>query len=430
MHNKARPHGSISSMHWSPTNVTLVIMLTVLILIFLILFMTAQPAQGQTYTVLHNFSGQGDGANPYGTPLLDAQRNLYGTTALGGNVSGCGTSGCGTVYKLSRAGSGWILKPLYFFGLGGQDDGFNPSAQLARDLNGILYGTTINGGQYQGWGGGGTLFKLTPSPRAPVSVMAPWVETQLHAFSGGDSMSPHSDLTWDSAGNLYGTTYGGVDWFGTIYMLSPPYNQASFQTLYRFTGGADAGEPYSGVVVAPDSTLYGTTSHSDVGAWCGVVYKLSPLRTLTVLYTFTNGIDGCNPDAGVILDGSGNLYGAAAHGGAYGGGVIFKLSANTWTYSPIYSFSGTGGPTERLVMDAAGNLYGTTCLDGLYGYGSVFKLTRGAGGWTYSTLHDFTGGADGSTPWSGLVLDSSGNLYGTTTYGGTYGQGVIFEITP
>jgi len=438
MHYKARPHGSISGMHWSPTNVTLVIMLTLLILIFVLLFMTitAQTAQGQAYTVLHNFSGQADGANPWGTPLLDPQGNLYGTTSRGGNINGfvCGSYGCGTVYKLRRAGSGWILTTLYTFGVGGENDGSGPLGQLARDSSGLIYGTTVAGGQYEAWGGGGTLFKLTPQPRAPVSVMAPWMETQLWSFPSGSNMRPYSDLTMDSAGNLYGTTFGGVDWFGTIYVLAPPYNERSFYTLYRFTGGADSGKPYAGVVVGPDGMLYGTTSHSDVGAWCGVVYQMPPYQwaALTVLYTFTDGDDGCNPVAGVTFDQSGNLYGSTYTGRSRPGGVVFKLSPGNsgWTYSVIYSFAGTGGPRERLLIDSAGNLYGTTERDGPYNYGSVFKLTPVSGGWSYTSLHDFTGGKDGAYPEAGLVRDSNGNLYGAASAGGIFGGGVVFQIRP
>ena len=429
MHYKARPHGSISGMHWSPTNATLVIMLSLLILIFILLFMTitAQPAQAQIYTVLHQFTGQGDGASPYGTPILDAQGNLYGTTAGGGNIttSAFGSSGAGTVYKLSRLGSGWVLTALYTFGAGGQNDGAGPVGQLARDSSGVIYGTTAAGGQYEGWGGGGTLFRLRPQPRASASVTVPWLETQLWAFRSGSNMRPYSDLTMDSAGNLYGTTFGGVDWYGSVYAGGSP--------LYTFTGGYDGGEPYAGVVVGPDGMLYGTTTHGDYGAYCGVVYRLEPSsRTLTVLYTFTDSDDGCNPVAGVTFDQSGNLYGSTYTGRSRPGGVVFKLSPRNggWTYSVVYFFTGTGGPRERLLTDSAGNLYGTTEKDGLYNFGSVFKLTPVPGGWIYTSLHDFTGGKDGAYPEAGLVRDSNGNLYGAASSGGLYGAGVVFQITP
>jgi len=141
------------------------------------------------------------------------------------------------------------------------------------------------------------------------------------------------------------------------------------------------------------------------------------------------------PEGGLIIDSSGNLYGTTTNGGSGGGGTVFELSPamGGWTYNVVYSFTGcTGcGPLGKLVMDAAGNLYGTTNADGANGKGSVFELTpEGGGTWTYTSLHDFTGGGDGAYPWSNLVLDASGNLYGTASAGGTKGAGVVFEITP
>ncbi len=129
---------------------------------------------------------------------------------------------------------------------------------------------------------------------------------------------------------------------------------------------------------------------------------------------------------------TGNLYGTTTTGGVNGGGTVFEISPSDggWTFQTIYSFSGSGGPYDDLVIDSAGNLYGTTYLDGRYGWGNVFKLVPSSGGWTYSSLHDFTGGSDGASPRCRLVFDSSGNLYGTTSIGGTGGYGVVFEITP
>ena len=146
---------------------------------------------------------------------------------------------------------------------------------------------------------------------------------------------------------------------------------------------------------------------------------------------------GNDPWAGLIIDPSGNLYGTTTGGGSGSGGTVFELTpANVgWTFKTLYSFSGNGGgPSDKLVMDAAGNLYGTTYIDGAYGYGTVFKLTPSNGGWTYTSLHDFTGGSDGANPISSLVFDANGNLYGTASQGGTGncpgGCGVVFEITP
>jgi len=131
----------------------------------------------------------------------------------------------------------------------------------------------------------------------------------------------------------------------------------------------------------------------------------------------------------------GNLYGTTLTSGSGGGGTVFELTStnNGWIFNTLYGFQGGGyypGSWGKLLMDTAGNLYGTTYGDGLYGAGSAFKLTPSNGAWTYTSLHDFTGGSDGGNPISNLVLDANGNLYGTASYGGPYNAGVVFEITP
>ena len=175
-------------------------------------------------------------------------------------------------------------------------------------------------------------------------------------------------------------------------------------------------------------------------------YELSPSGagwTQTVLYDFLGGTDGGAPYPGVIFDQSGNLYGATAFGGSRGGGTIYELSpsGSGWTFTLLYSFAGSGGGPNgqcfdcpgaysSLTMGGTGNLYGTTLGDGAHGLGMAFELARSGAGWTFTDLHDFTGGSDGGTVWSGLVRDSSGNLYGSASSGGANGFGVIFEITP
>ena len=167
----------------------------------------------------------------------------------------------------------------------------------------------------------------------------------------------------------------------------------------------------------------------------GTVFQLTPAMsgwTENILYAFQGGSDGGILIAGPILDQSGNLYGATAGYGSGGGGTVFELTPATggWTLNTLYSFAGTGGPTGTLVMDGAGNLYGTTYSDGAYGYGNVFELTPHNGSWFYTDLHDFTGGSDGGNPNSNVVFDTSGNLYGTASTGGSQGVGVVWEITP
>jgi uncharacterized repeat protein (TIGR03803 family) len=162
--------------------------------------------------------------------------------------------------------------------------------------------------------------------------------------------------------------------------------------------------------------------------------------TLQTLYDFPNTADGSNPLGQVIFDAAGNLYGGCQSGGTGGGGTVFELSPSGggWSYHVLYSFSGNGnGPIGTVALDAAGNLYGTTYGDGAYGLGSIFKLSPSGGDWAYTDLHDFTGGDDGANPFGGVSLDANGDLYGTTTYGGTrqgswcqqQGCGVVWRIT-
>ena len=175
------------------------------------------------------------------------------------------------------------------------------------------------------------------------------------------------------------------------------------------------------------------------GRGCGTVFRLVKSAdgswTETVLHTFTGDKGGSYPSAGVIFDPAGNLYGTAVGGGAYGYGVIFKLTPNqdgSWTEKVIHSFTGGKGganPYATLIFDTAGNLYGTTVGGGIYGYGVVFTLTLNADGkWTENVLHQFTGGKDGANPYAGLVSDKDGNLYGATWAGGAYGYGTVFKL--
>jgi uncharacterized repeat protein (TIGR03803 family) len=235
---------------------------------------------------------------------------------------------------------------------------------------------------------------------------------------------------------------------------NPDGTWGTLTVLHEFTGGADGAFPYAGLVFDAVGNLYGTTGSGGSTACmdgCGVVFKLAPRPegtwTESVLYTFTGGADGDGPLAGLIFD-AGDLYGTTVGGGASDEGVVFKLAPNshgTWTESVLYSFTGGADgahPYAGLVFDAAGNLYGTTYASGAYNNGVVFKLTPNPEGtWTESILHTFTGGADGATPYAGLIFDAAGNLYGTTDLGGggtactsgsghMTGCGVVFKLAP
>lgn len=269
------------------------------------------------------------------------------------------------------------------------------------------------------------------------------------------SAGPSSGITVDSAGNAYGVTslVGAANTGGSAYELSPA---AGYHLLYAFsTTGPGGAYPTGNLVLDAYGNLYGTTveggntGQSCPPAGCGVVFELSPpsnggLWTETVLYSFCSEqdcVDGAIPDAGVIFDSVGNLYGTTGLGGAYGGGTVFELSPNSgsWTQTVLHNFGGnpTDGayPTCSLIFDRAGNLYGTTSA----GPGTVFELSPGSNGWTENILYTFglNGAKDGQTPYAGVTMDSAGKLYGTTQNGGTFscdvygdGCGTVFELSP
>ncbi len=409
------------------TILTLAVVLTLAII-------PTPAAQAQTFTVLHTFAGTGDGAFPQAGLTIDAAGNLYGTTNTGG-------SGYGTAFKLKHSGIGWTLAPIYTFAVG--DHHYLPFGRLALGPDRTLFGTSADAGSgCREYDGCGMVFHLQPSPAAPKSVLAPWKETVTYSFNGNDGLQPAGDLIFDQSGNIYGTTRGGGSSdYGVIYRLTLEGGDWTESVLYAPQTRGEGVEPVGGVVFDGSGNLYGVFEYGGQYGY-GLVYQLSPSGpgwTKHSVYSFTGGTDGGSP-TDIFMDSSGNLYGTTAQGGdlscnaPWGCGTVFELApANGgWTFNTLYTFSGNGGsPSDKLVMDAAGNLYGTTTYAGVYGCGNVFKLTHSNGGWTYTSLHDFTGqtGSDGAYPQGGLVLDTSGNLYGTASEGGIYNSGTVFEIT-
>ena len=396
------------------------------------LFVTNAWAASQE-KVLHTFNPMPDGAEPYAGLTLDAVGNLYGTTYTGG------TYGAGTVFELTPVrGSGrlvnlWTRKVLFNFK---NDDagttGAFPYAGLIIDAAGNLYGTTYSGGTYHG----GTVFELM------LQAGGGWTETVLHNFNfnGADGYNPYAGLTFDAAGNLYGTTVGGGTYnYGTVFELTPQAGGGWTETvLYSFGNGTDGQNPYAGLIFDKNGNLYGTTVGGGTYTY-GTVFELTPQAgggwTEKVLYSFGNGTDGHNP-GGLIMDAAGNLYGTTNRGGTYGAGTVFELTPQAgggWTETVLYSFgNGTDGadPLGGLIFDAAGDLYGTTSRGGTYGGGMVFELTpQAGGGWKEKVLHGFGNGPDGAGPLAGVIFDATGNLYGTTYEAGAYAQGTVFELT-
>jgi uncharacterized repeat protein (TIGR03803 family) len=396
---------------------------------FLLTLVATQMAQAATFNVIYTFTGQSDGASPYAGLTMDRLGNLYGTTSAGG-------VGYGTVFELKRSGSSWTLSTIYTFT--GGSDGATPRSRVVLGPDSALYGTTFGGGAAGcGQQGCGTVFRISCN-----SAVCYWKETVLHRFTGGtDGAQPLGDLVFDRAGNIYGTTQqGGLPHTcsglgcGTVFQLSHSNANWTLSELYQFAGVNDGAYPNGGVIFGSSGNLYGTTYGGGSGGF-GTVFQLTPSGsgwTESLLYNFQNLSDGEGPDAGLVLDAAGNLYGTTNVGGTGSGGTVFELmpSDGNWQFNLPYSLPGTQGPMATLCLDAAGNVYGTTFQDGVSLNGSTFKLTPGHGGWSYSSLHDFTGGNDGKLPASNLVFDSHGNMYGTASYGGANGYGVVFEITP
>ena len=273
-------------------------------------------------------------------------------------------------------------------------------------------------------------------------------ETVLHSFTGKDGTGPVLGLIFDHAGNLYGvTTEGGSSNNGTVFELSPGSNGTwSVTTLHSFDGGKGGSTPLGGLVMDSLGNLYGTTKLGG-GAGVGVVFRLSKSSsgwTQTVLHTFSGAGDGRYPSGSLAFDAAGNLYGTTQGGGAYSngtnssGGTVYQVSPTSgggWTEKVVHSFgNGTDGlsPRANVIVDKAGNLYGTTIYGGAYSLGTVFEVSPGSGGsWNETVLYSFhsVNGSDGWYPVGGVVFDTAGNLFGTTSGGSTGGGGIIFELS-
>jgi len=366
-----------------------------------------------------------------GSLFFDQQSNFYGTennlTVFGG------------VYRLHHYLNGtWGFKVLYRFS---GSDGAHPQAHPVLDSAGHLYGTTSDGGTNNE----GTVFQLTPTPSGF------WTEKVLYNFQlGPDGFEPSGGVVLDGGGNLYGTTFLGPH--GTIYQLVPNADGTwTHKVLYQFTGGADGSNPLDDLVRDSAGNLYGATFDGG-STGHGTIFELSPESngtwTFHLVYSLcsrakcTDGTNG-EESATVTPDNHGNLYGTTPHGGhvpcdfyAEGCGVVFKLTHTTtgaWTYQRLHAFCSMAGcldgstPVGGVVLDAAGNVYGTTLSGGASRAGTLFRLSHVLGGpWTEDVLYSFCAlpdCADGMGPLGNLVLDSAGNLFGTT-------PSVIFEVTP
>lgn len=384
-----------------------------------------------TETVLYNFAGGTDGANPSSALLPGGATIFYGLTSSGG------THGFGTVYKLAKVGSTWTETVLYSF-TGGADGG-GPSGDLIRDSAGNLYGTTSGGGNLNF----GVVFKLTRSSSG-------WIQSVLYSFTGAqDGEFPTGGVIRDSAGNLYGTTASsnqGVTG-STVFQLSPAAGSYTEHTLHTFSG-PDGWNANPGLVLRAGK-LYGTTRVGPFGFpspnsfGFGLVYQLTNVSGVwieKILYAFRGRVlnDAVYPYAGVIFDPHGNILGTTNSCPDAQCGTVFQLTptAATWSEKILYKFSGPDGanPQAPVILDSAGNIYGTTRGGGMGGvngnlrHGTAFQLTPTATGYTHTTLHSFTA-ADGKFPTTKPFRNSAGFLFGTAA-GGTHNLGVIYQISP
>lgn len=325
---------------------------------------------GWTETILHNFTGQQDGGEPYGGVTLDAAGNVYGTAVTGG--SGSCEGGCGVLYQLSNSGGVWTQKVIHSFT---GADGSGPGGRPTVDASGNVFGTTPTGGAF----GLGVIYEASPNG-------AGWTFRVIHAFTGGNdgATGAKGALTLDARGALYGVaTAGGQFGDGVAYRLTQtPAGRWRLKALYQFKGDPDAGFPYGALAFDAKGNLFGTTYYDGANE-LGAVYELSP------------------------------------------------TPSGPWNERVLYSFAGSpdgAASISGLVFDAAGNLYGTTSEGGA-GKGTIFKLSPAGGAWTETVAYAFTGAPDGAFPYDGMVSGGS-TFYGTTVHGGTDDEGAVYQFTP
>lgn len=402
-------------------------------LLLALLILPSLAAQGQhRLKVLHNFGSGQDGAGVWDSVTLDERGYVYGTTSGGGHYMG------GTAFQLAPKSNGqWRETVLHNFG--SSSDGAGPFGGLVLRA-GNLYGTTQTPGKYHR----GIAFQLAPG-------QGHWRETVLYNFcerpdceDGGD---PWGSMIMDGKGELFGTGF-------VAFELSPGMGRWSETTLHDFTGSKGDGYlPQAGPIRDAAGNLYGTTLYgggsTECDDGCGTVWELEPPVSdqssggkawkEVILHRFGFATNyGAFPALGPLaMDGDGNIYGAA-DGGKLPYGIVFKLtrvgdsSSVKSRETILYNFTGGADgnhPGGGVILDSAGNLYGTTIAGG-NGNGVVFKLSpQAAGNWKYTLLHTFVG-SDGSQPDANLTFGPDGELYGTTASGGAYGGGVVFQLTP
>lgn len=373
-------------------------------------------------TILHTFTSAPDGAFPYAA-LVNVKGTLYGTTINGG------ADGYGSVFKIATSGKESVIHSF----TGGTSDGANPYGSLV-DVNGTMYGTTLSAGGLGCYSTGcGTVFKITTSGK----------ESIVYSFKGGtsDGAFPQAGLT-DVKGTLFGTTLqGGAKNYGTVLQITASGKET---LLHSFAGGSDGTSPLANLTELKGA-LYGTTEYGGTGSCstlggsgCGIVFKVTPSGTESVLFTFPGNTSNGEYPFGGLTDVKGTLYGTTVNGGASNIGVVFKITPSG-TENVIYNFKNSSGdgnePFAGLIL-VKGTLYGTTGQGGTSGAGTVYKITTSG---AETVLYSFAGyPSNGGTPTADLV-DVHGALFGTTDDGGSSencynnfgptGCGIVFSLS-
>jgi len=379
---------------------------------------TPRTARAQAFSVLYNFCSV-SGCTDGEQPNSNLVQDSSGN--LYGTASHGGANrSSGTLFKLGTNGS---YSVLYNFCVASYcTDGGNPGGNLIQSASGVLYGTA-------GWGqyGGGII--LASGTSGGYSVFYNFCQK----FNCADGADPNS-LIQDKTGNFYGTGFGGgPSGGGIVYKLDANANYSIVYPFCSLTNCTDGFYPQVGLVQDTSGNLYGATTYGgDVkcaGNGCGTVFEIGNSGGETVLHAFTGGTDGIEPLAGPVEDCSGNFYGTTSSSGVHGAGTAYKIAGGQETL--LYSFGSVSGdgiqPRTGLVLDSAGNLYGTTYYGGANSQGTVFKIDATTGAET--VLHSFTASTDGTNPTAGLIIGADGTLYGTTFRGGLYSGGTVFEIS-
>ena len=407
-------------------------------LVALLALSTIAIGQGRE-SVLYSFgANQNDGNTPNGDLLFDAGGNIYGTTPYGGAYNG------GIVFELSPAGNGnWTETILHDFCLSQYNcmDGANPSGGLVVDSVGNFYGLTMRGGTY----GSGTFFELSP----PTKPGTAWTETVFWNFGSNHYVeTPIGTLVWGPGGSLFGATEEGGAGLGSVFELT--LNQGggwSESDLYAFCRNgppcSDGAEPMAGVTFDQAGNLYGTTEAGGFKSQWGVVYQLKPVDggwTETTLHTFSPvGGGGGHPLCQVSIDPSGNLYGTVYEGGRNSGqcGGVWKLAPQTGGTFKAESLPfncsdpfGPSAPAAGVLLDPkTKGAFGTSYGGGEFGYGGTLYRILGNKSTVVYSFCQQTNCTDGAGPTTPLTAHGSA-LYGTTSEGGAFNKGIVFSVAP